>query len=114
MKVRKRNILSICLSAFLMLSASFSTIPVYAQGTGTEDDPYIMDDYPEVANPYPDKISDAEIQAKLAEAGESRPAADTNIFKIELILKDGSTVMMFDGKNNSRIGFKNTMGKLNR
>ena len=112
MKVRKRNILSICLSAFLMLSAFFSTIPVYAQGTGTEDDPYIMDDYPEVANPYPDKISDAEIQAKLAEAGESRPAADTNIFKIELILKDGSTVMMFDGKKQQQDWFQKYYGQI--
>ena len=94
MKVRKRNILSICFSVFLMLSASFSTIPVYAQGSGTtDDDPNIVDSYEKGTNPFPDKMSEEEINAHVSSAS-SKNFLKTLLVKYEVVLKDGSTIMV--------------------
>lgn len=71
-----------------------------AQGSGTQDDPYIMNVYTtDTPNPFPDKISDQQIADGIAESqakhGGKSAAYDSLQYKLELILKDGSVVPIY-------------------
>lgn len=86
--------MSICLSAFLMLGTFLSTIPVYAQGSGTSgDDPYLLDGSERGTNPFSDKLSEEEINAHVASA-KTKNFLNTLLVKYEVILKDGSTILI--------------------
>lgn len=86
--------MSICLSAFLMLGTFLSTIPVYAQGSGTsDDDPYLLDGSERGTNPFSDKLSEEEINAHVASA-KTKNFLNTLLVKYEVVLKDGSTILI--------------------
>lgn len=86
--------MSICLSAFLMLGTFLSTIPVYAQGSGTSgDDPYLLDGSERGTNPFSDKLSEEEINAHVASA-KTKNFLNTLLVKYEVVLKDGSTILI--------------------
>lgn len=86
--------MSICLSAFLMLGTFLSTIPVYAQGSGTsDDDPYLLDGSERGTNPFSDKLSEEEINAHVASA-KTKNFLNTLLVKYEVVLKDGSTILV--------------------
>lgn len=65
-----------------------------AQGTGaSQNDPYMMDDAPEVANPFPDVVSDALINQVVASVTTKvKDESDLYINRIVFELKDGSKV----------------------
>lgn len=86
--------MSICLSALLMLGTFLSTIPVYAQGSGTSgDDPYLLDGSERGTNPFSDKLSEEEINAHVASA-KTKNFLNTLLVKYEVVLKDGSTILI--------------------
>lgn len=77
-----------------MLGTFLSTIPVYAQGSGTsDDDPYLLDGSERGTNPFSDKLSEEEINAHVASA-KTKNFLNTLLVKYEVVLKDGSTILI--------------------
>ena len=77
-----------------MLGTFLSTIPVYAQGSGTSgDDPYLLDGSERGTNPFSDKLSEEEINAHVASA-KTKNFLNTLLVKYEVVLKDGSTILI--------------------